>query len=68
MALDGGGVAMFDGEKFHNHKISDGLTALKTLEKNTKEHDVSYWGLGHEKNGIVHVIGPMLISNRLVFG
>ena len=31
---------------------------LKTLEKNTKEHNVSYWGLGHEKNGIVHVIGP----------
>ena len=31
---------------------------LKTLEKNTKYHDISYWGLGHKKNGIVHVIGP----------
>ena len=31
---------------------------LKTLEKNTKSHGISYWGLGHEKNGIVHIIGP----------
>jgi 3-isopropylmalate/(R)-2-methylmalate dehydratase large subunit len=40
--------------------VKDPMSAnqLKTLEKNTKEHDVSYWGLGHEKNGIVHVIGP----------
>ena len=31
---------------------------LKTLEINAKYHGISYWGLGHEKNGIVHVIGP----------
>jgi 3-isopropylmalate/(R)-2-methylmalate dehydratase large subunit len=40
--------------------VEDPMSAnqLKTLENNTKEHEVSYWGLGHEKNGIVHVIGP----------
>ena len=31
---------------------------LKALEKNANYHGISYWGLGHEKNGIVHVIGP----------
>ena len=31
---------------------------LKALEENAKFHGISYWGLGHEKNGIVHVIGP----------
>ena len=31
---------------------------LKALEINAKYHGISYWGLGHEKNGIVHVIGP----------
>ena len=31
---------------------------LKALEQNSKEHGISYWGLGHEKNGIVHVVGP----------
>ena len=31
---------------------------LKALEENAKQHKISYWGLGHEKNGIVHVIGP----------
>ena len=31
---------------------------LEALEKNAKQHKISYWGLGHEKNGIVHVIGP----------
>ena len=40
--------------------VKDPLSAnqLKTLEINTKEHQIPYWGLGHEKNGIVHVIGP----------
>ena len=28
------------------------------MEKNAAEHGIPYWGLGHEKNGIVHVIGP----------
>ncbi len=31
---------------------------LKALEENAKEHGISYWGLGHQKNGIVHVVGP----------
>ena len=31
---------------------------LKALEDNANYHGISYWGLGHEKNGIVHVIGP----------
>jgi len=31
---------------------------LKALEKNANEHGISYWGLGHKKNGIVHVVGP----------
>jgi len=40
--------------------VKDLLSAnqLKALEKNSKEHGISYWGLGHEKNGIVHVVGP----------
>ena len=40
--------------------IKDPLSAkqLETLKENTKNHRISYWGLGHEKNGIVHVIGP----------
>lgn len=31
---------------------------LKALEENAKAHGISYWGLGHQKNGIVHVVGP----------
>src|SRR5690606_19878422 len=31
---------------------------LKALEENSKNHGISYWGLGHKKNGIVHVVGP----------
>ena len=40
--------------------IADPLSAnqLKALEENAKAHGISYWGLGHEKNGIVHVVGP----------
>ena len=40
--------------------VSDKLSAnqLKVLEQNSKEHGILYWGLGHEKNGIVHVVGP----------
>lgn len=40
--------------------VKDPLSAnqLKALERNASEHDIPYWGLGHEKNGIVHVIGP----------
>ena len=40
--------------------IKDPLSAkqLQTLQDNTKKHDIVFWGLGHKKNGIVHVIGP----------
>ena len=40
--------------------VQDPLSAkqLAALEQNAKKHDISYWGLGHEKNGIVHVVGP----------
>jgi len=31
---------------------------LKALEENANAHGISYWGLGHKKNGIVHVVGP----------
>jgi 3-isopropylmalate/(R)-2-methylmalate dehydratase large subunit len=40
--------------------VKDPLSAkqLDALEKNAAEHDICFWGLGHEKNGIVHVVGP----------
>ncbi len=40
--------------------VQDPLSAkqLAALEENAKAHNIPYWGLGHEKNGIVHVIGP----------
>ena len=40
--------------------VEDPLSAnqLKALEENAATHGISYWGLGHEKNGIVHVVGP----------
>lgn len=40
--------------------VQDPLSAnqLKALEENSIKHEISFWGLGHKKNGIVHVIGP----------
>ncbi len=40
--------------------VQDPLSAnqLKALESNAAEHGIIHWGLGHEKNGIVHVVGP----------
>lgn len=40
--------------------VQDPLSAnqLKALEENSKKYGISHWGLGHEKNGIVHVVGP----------
>lgn len=40
--------------------VQDPLSAkqLKALEENARLHGIPYWGLGHENNGIVHVIGP----------
>jgi len=40
--------------------VEDPLSAnqLKALEENSAEWGISHWGLGHQKNGIVHVVGP----------
>ncbi|MCB9202970.1 MAG: 3-isopropylmalate dehydratase large subunit [Flavobacteriales bacterium] len=40
--------------------VKDQLSAnqLKALEENTAKHGITHWGLGHRKNGIVHVVGP----------
>ncbi len=40
--------------------VEDPLSAnqLRALESNTAKHGISHWGLGHNKNGIVHVVGP----------
>ena len=40
--------------------VKDPLSAnqLKALEENSKEYGIIHWGLGHDKNGIVHVVGP----------
>lgn len=40
--------------------VKDPLSAnqLKALEENCKQYGISHWGLGHQKNGIVHVVGP----------
>jgi 3-isopropylmalate/(R)-2-methylmalate dehydratase large subunit len=40
--------------------VEDPLSAnqLKALEENSSEWGISHWGLGHQQNGIVHVVGP----------
>ena len=40
--------------------VEDPLSAnqLKALEDNSAEWGISHWGLGHQNNGIVHVVGP----------
>jgi 3-isopropylmalate/(R)-2-methylmalate dehydratase large subunit len=40
--------------------VQDPLSAnqLKALERNSAKYGISHWGLGHQKNGIVHVVGP----------
>ncbi|UBM57402.1 3-isopropylmalate dehydratase large subunit [Marinilongibacter aquaticus] len=40
--------------------VEDPLSAnqLKALESNATKYGISHWGLGHQKNGIVHVVGP----------
>lgn len=40
--------------------VEDPLSAnqLKALEENSNQYGISHWGLGHKKNGIVHVVGP----------
>ena len=31
---------------------------VETLQRNAAEFGVTYYGLGHEKNGVIHIIGP----------
>ncbi|GGC10965.1 3-isopropylmalate dehydratase large subunit [Dyadobacter sediminis] len=40
--------------------VQDPLSAnqLKALETNSAKYGISHWGLGHARNGIVHVVGP----------
>lgn len=40
--------------------VEDPLSAsqLLALENNSAKYGISHWGLGHKKNGIVHVVGP----------
>src|SRR3546814_3985121 len=40
--------------------VADPLSAkqLRALEENTQEYGIPHWQLGHNKNDIVHVIGP----------
>jgi len=40
--------------------VKDPLSAnqLKALKDNSAKWGISHWGLGHKKNGIVHVVGP----------
>lgn len=40
--------------------VADPLSAnqLAALERNATKYNISHWGLGHIKNGIVHVVGP----------
>jgi 3-isopropylmalate/(R)-2-methylmalate dehydratase large subunit len=40
--------------------VEDPLSAnqLKALETNSNKYGISHWGLGHARNGIVHVVGP----------
>lgn len=40
--------------------VQDKLSAnqLDALERNSAKYGISHWGLGHVKNGIVHVVGP----------
>lgn len=33
---------------------------LQTLERNTKAHDIRYFGLDSEHQGIIHIVGPEL--------
>lgn len=43
-------------------EVSDPLSKiqLSTLENNCAEFGISHFGLGHENNGVVHIIGPEL--------
>lgn len=45
-----------------NNPIQDpqSLIQVQTLKSNCEEFGIEYYGIGHEKQGIVHVIGPEL--------
>jgi 3-isopropylmalate/(R)-2-methylmalate dehydratase large subunit len=65
------GIKVFQPEKTvatadHNvptkGEVTDPLSKLQlaTLQKNCEEFGVQHFGLGHEHNGVVHIIGPEL--------
>jgi 3-isopropylmalate/(R)-2-methylmalate dehydratase large subunit len=72
LGLEGRGApVLFSGRTFatadHNTPtlnqhlpVADPLSAnqLAALERNAAKYGISHWGLGHIKNGIVHVVGP----------
>ncbi len=72
LGLEGRGASvLFSGRTFatadHNTPtlnqhlpVADPLSAnqLAALARNAAQYGISHWGLGHEKNGIVHVVGP----------
>jgi 3-isopropylmalate/(R)-2-methylmalate dehydratase large subunit len=72
LGLEGRGApVLFSGRTFatadHNTPtlnqhlpVADPLSAnqLAALERNSAKYGISHWGLGHIKNGIVHVVGP----------
>ena len=35
-----------------------GRAQVEALERNAAEFGLTYWGMGHPKNGIIHVVGP----------
>lgn len=35
-----------------------GRAQVEVLERNAKDFGLTYWGMGHPKNGIIHVVGP----------
>lgn len=51
-------VPTVDQEKPLKNELSK--LQIEALQENCEEHDVELFGLGHENNGIVHVIGPEL--------
>lgn len=44
----------------HARPLQDPLAEemLQAIENNTRDHGLTYFGLGHENQGIVHIVGP----------
>ena len=46
------------GEKASDFKSSDRFKLYNTLKKNALKHDLDFLGLGDQRRGLIHVIGP----------